>query len=385
MKPFKAPEVKIKFNMNAKKSDVVVVGSGIIGLASAWAAHSKGHQVLVIDKEHHSIGASIRNFGFVTVTGQGQGETWSRAKRTREIWQEIAESAGINILQKGLLVCAQRPEAVSVLKELMATSQGAELTWLDQSDLLREFPESSPELLGAMYSPHEIRVESRLAIEQIKVWLKSKGIHFLQNSFATWTHDGGLTVNGQRIDFGHLVLAPGPELRSIVPEWVQAHQVEICRLSMLRIQPSESFKLKSPVMSDLSLVRYRGYSELNSSSALLSRLKIEQATHLEHGVHLIVVQSADGSLIVGDSHHYAPSIDPFVQEKTESLILEEMERVLNLKQYQIQERWVGYYPSAKKDAFIHECAQNVHLISVTSGTGMSTGFAIAAEWAEENL
>jgi FAD dependent oxidoreductase TIGR03364 len=239
--------------------------------------------------------------------------------------------------------------------------------------------------LGALFSPHEIRVEARLAIDQIKSWLMSEGVKFLQNSFATWTDEGGLLVNGKRVDFGHLVLAPGPDLRTIVPDWVKSHQVDICRLSMMRIRPTESFKLTSPVMSDLSLVRYRGYSELNSSSALLSRLKIEQDTHLEHGVHLIVVQSADGSLIVGDSHHYAPSIDPFVQEKTESLILEEMERVLNLKQYQIQERWVGYYPSAKKDAFIHECAQNVHLISVTSGTGMSTGFAIAAEWAEENL
>jgi hypothetical protein len=30
-----------------------------------------------------------------------------------------------------------------------------------------------------------------------------------------------------------------------------------------------------------------------------------------NGIHLIAVQSADGSLVVGDSHHYAPTPHPF--------------------------------------------------------------------------
>ena len=33
---------------------------------------------------------------------------------------------------------------------------------------------------------------------------------------------------------------------------------------------------------------------------------------LENGVHLIVVQSADGSLVVGDSHHYGPHTRPLL-------------------------------------------------------------------------
>ena len=45
-----------------------------------------------------------------------------------------------------------------------------------------------------------------------------------------------------------------------------------------------------------------------------ARLQAEQPEHLAHGVHLIAVQSEDGSLVVGDSHHYGATPDPFAPE-----------------------------------------------------------------------
>ena len=54
-------------------------------------------------------------------------------------------------------------------------------------------------------------------------------------------------------------------------------------------------------MSDLGLVRYLGYAELPEAAALRRRLEAEQAEHLANGIHLIAVQSEDGSLVVGDS------------------------------------------------------------------------------------
>ena len=76
-------------------------------------------------------------------------------------------------------------------------------------------------------------------------------------------------------------------------------------------------------MSDLGLVRYLGYAELPPAAALRARLEAEQGAQLEHGVHLIVARSADGSLVVGDSHHYAATPDPFAPTFVDDLILEE--------------------------------------------------------------
>ena len=88
--------------------DLAVVGAGICGLAHALAAARRGKRVVVIDRDDQVNGASIRNFGFITVTGQQAGECWARAMRSRDVWAEVAAEAGIPILQRGLLTVARR-------------------------------------------------------------------------------------------------------------------------------------------------------------------------------------------------------------------------------------------------------------------------------------
>jgi D-hydroxyproline dehydrogenase subunit beta len=363
--------------------DVVVVGSGIVGLACAWAAWQRGDRVLVLERHDRCVGASIRNFGFVTVTGQGRGQTWSRARVTRDVWADIAPKAGIEVVQEGLLVLPQREEAAAILQSLRRQTEGDGLEWIEREALVERHPQltKSP-VLGALYSPHELRIESRVAIAQLQAWLQSQGVVFQNGAAAHLSHDGRLSTLGDVVRYGHLVLAPGADLRHFAPHLVAKYQLTTCRLTMLRVQPPAGYVLPHPVMSDLSLVRYRGYAEQEGRQALLARLQSEQPDHLAHGIHLIVVQSADGSLVVGDSHHYADTIGPFAQSQTEALILQEMQAVLQLAEFRVSERWVGEYPSGTQDAVIERITQDISLVSVTSGTGMSTGFALAQEWAE---
>jgi glycine/D-amino acid oxidase-like deaminating enzyme len=53
--------------------DLAVVGAGIVRLACALAAATLGKRVVVIDRDAQANGASVRNFGFITVTGQQRG------------------------------------------------------------------------------------------------------------------------------------------------------------------------------------------------------------------------------------------------------------------------------------------------------------------------
>ncbi len=93
--------------------DLAIVGAGIAGLAHALAASRRGLRVVVIDRDAQANGASVRNFGFVTVSGQERGQVWRRAMRSRDIWLEVAGPAGIDIIQRGTVVVARRPEAIS--------------------------------------------------------------------------------------------------------------------------------------------------------------------------------------------------------------------------------------------------------------------------------
>jgi hypothetical protein len=148
---------------------------------------------------------------------------------------------------------------------------------------------------------------------------------------------------------------------------------------MLRLA-SPGFALPAALMSDLGLGRYLGYAALEAAGPLKARLLAEQPEHVRDGIHLIVVQSADGSLVVGDSHHYAPTPDPFGSAAVNALILEEFRAALGLEPPPVLECWTGTYASAANPGVLYDTPQpHVGLAIVTCGAGASTGFAIGEE------
>lgn len=120
--------------------DLAVVGAGIVGLAHALAAARRGLRVVVIDRDAQANGASIRNFGLVVVSGQEPGISRSRAERTRAIWLDLAAEAELDVLHRGKLVVARRPEALAVLQAFAATPDGAECTLLSPADVIGRLP-----------------------------------------------------------------------------------------------------------------------------------------------------------------------------------------------------------------------------------------------------
>ena len=93
-----------------------------------------------------------------------------------------------------------------------------------------------------------------------------------------------------------------------------------------------------------------------------------------------MVRSADGSLVIGDSHHYAPTPDPFAPESVDALILDEYARILEGPAPEVTERWTGTYASASdRLMLIDRPADALRIVLITSGTGASTSFAIAEE------
>lgn len=364
------------------RQDLVIVGSGIVGLAHALAAIRRGLKPLVIDRDARPSGASIRNFGFITVTGQGRGETWRRARRSAEIWTEVAPRAGIAVEQRGLWVVARRAEAVPVLEAFMGTEMGEACELLAPASARARLAEVRPEMLSAaLFSPHELRVESREAIPRLVAWLAELGVEFRFRCAAQSIHEDGVETSRGFIRAQAVIACPGDDLSTLYPQAYEDKAVTRCVLQMLRLE-SPGFRTPAPLMSDLSLVRYRGYAELPEAQLLLERLNLEQAPHLSHGIHLIAVQGRDGSLVVGDSHHYADSPEPFAANEVETLILDELEATLGARP-EVRERWTGTYASAGSDMFRTAPLPNVRHVVVTSGTGASTAFAIAEETLED--
>jgi FAD dependent oxidoreductase TIGR03364 len=365
----------------SERFDLAVVGAGILGLATALAAGRRGLRVIVIDRDAKANGASVRNFGFITVTGQQRGSMWARARRTREVWREVADAADIPIVHTGLWMTARRPESVGVLEAFMATEMAAGCQLLSPAEARRRCPQlAAPELAAVLESTIELRVESREAIPRLAAWLASRhSVAFMRNTVVRAIDMPNVDTSRGRVQADRVAVCPGDDFNGLYPERIGAYALTRCKLQMLRLA-DPGFKLPGALMSDLGLARYLGYADLEAAAPLKARLAAEQADHLKHGIHLIVVQSADGSLVVGDSHHYASTPDPFSHEQVDALILDEFRSALGIEPPPTIERWIGTYASAADRSVLIDAPEpSVRLAIVTCGAGASTGFAIGEE------
>lgn len=371
--------MQLSTKLSPKKYDVVIVGGGIIGLASAYAAVKKGLSVALVERESQNKDASVRNFGFVTVSGQQSGAHWQRAMHSRNVWADIAPQAGIEMEHSGLHMLIQRPEAMDVAEAFLQTDMGASCRLLTQS----EIAENAPYLkqgLGVLYSPHELRVESNTAIGKLANWLAQ--IHGVDFYNKTTVHSIELPVvhtSRGTLQAEHCVVCPGSDLHSLYPDTLAQAKAKLCTLNMMRVMPKKDFKLNAAVMSDLSFARYDGFAQLPEAQGLITLLDDIQSAERKAGVHLIVVQSADGSLIIGDSHDYSDRELPFREVRLDELIINEFHQVMDIGEIDIVQHWLGVYPSGDDVVFTASPEKGVVIGSVTGGTGASTGFAFGEE------
>jgi FAD dependent oxidoreductase TIGR03364 len=359
--------------------DLAVVGAGILGQACAFAAARGGRRVVVIDRDAQANGASVRNFGFITVTGQQRGDCWRRAMRSRDVWDEIAPAAGIDVVHRGLLVVARRPEAARVLEAFAQSEMGADCRLHEGAAAPRLQPGLPGSFAAVLESPHERRVESRDALPRLAAWLeRAHRVEFMRDTAAIGVTPDGVSTSRGAVDAGAVIVCAGDDFRTLFADRIARYSLTRCKLQMLRARP-QGFRISRAVMTDLSLVRYLGYAELPEAEALRRRLDREQGAHLAAGIHLIVVGAADGSMVVGDSHVYADTPDPFAAQAFDELILDEYAALFGDRPA-VEERWTGTYASAGDRLMLVDAPhRNVRVAIVTSGTGASIAFAIGEE------
>ena len=368
--------------MTKSQYELIFIGAGVVGMGAALAAHKKGiKKILVIDRHQACTGASIRNFGFITITGLRQKLMQKRALRSREIWLDLVKKAKITVNHRGLYLVAQHKESIPVLEEYLKVDPRKTVKLLSKKEMEAQSPLfKKNNNFGGLYSSDEVRIEPRLAIPAVAKYLQSIGIDFLWSEEVLDFSPQKIITQKRKIQFKKLIMAPGNHLKGLGRDVFEKKEVQSSKLHMLRVMPEKKIILPGGIMADLTLMRYPGYENLPSKKKLDKVIKKTSRAELDNGIHVIVVQGKDGSLTIGDSHHYTHDTHyPFENETIDNLILKKFDQVLPIGKYKVIERWVGEYPSGKKDYLDHWLDKNICIANVTTGIGMSTGFAFAED------
>ena len=369
-------------NINNSQYELVIVGAGVVGMGAAIAAQKKGvKKILIVERHQACTGASIRNFGFITITGLRQKIMQERSLRSREIWLDIIKKAKITINHRGLYLIAQHKESIPVLEEYLKIDPRSTVRLLSKKEMESHHPLfKKNNNFGGLHSTDEVRIEPRLAVPAVAKYLESTGIDFLWKEEVLDFTDKQIVTQKRKIQFKKLIMAPGNHLKGLGRNVFEKRKIQSSKLHMLRVMPEKKFKLPGGIMADLTLMRYPGYENLPSKKKLDKVIQKTSRAELDNGIHVIVVQGKDGSLIIGDSHQYTHDTHyPFEKEKIDTLILNKFEQILPIGRYNVVERWIGEYPSGKNDYLDHWLDKNICIANVTTGIGMSTGFAFAED------
>ena len=368
--------------------DFAVVGAGIVGLACARAAAARGARVIVFDRDPAARGASARNFGLILSAGL-TGHLRRLALRSLEIWEELRVAADIPIVRRGLLIAARWDETLATLDAYARGRDGEGCEMLSPRRAGRRVAGlRAGALRGALWSPRELRMESREALPRFAAFLRERcGVHFATGVAVRDVSPPRVETGAGAFFASRCAVCPGGDLLSLFADRFAGRKLRRCKLQMLRFRPRrENFRLGATVMSDLSVARYPGFSRLPECAALQARLRRERTDELAAGVHMIAAPSADGSLVIGDSHEYGASADPFLRAEIEEMILQEFRAIVAAGAGGVCERWAGFYPSRPGGGVLTERPHDrARVVVVAEGVGASIALALGEDVADDLL
>lgn len=192
-------------------SDVVVIGAGIIGAATAYFATLQGLSVTVVERGLPASGTTSRCEGNILVSDKELGPELELMRYSLSIWKgELAEFGHLwEFEAKGGIIVASRESSLASL-ERVTTSQRSYGIVAERLDIpgLRELePNVTDRALGAAFYPEDSQVQPILAASQLLRLARDRGAKLVVNAPVTAFLRDGERVTGVRTPRGDFAAA----------------------------------------------------------------------------------------------------------------------------------------------------------------------------------
>ena len=366
------------------KPSAIIIGAGIVGLATARALILRGYSVKVFERNDRAVGASIRNFGMIWPIGQATGPLYERAMLSKSIWLQICREAGIWHEELGSLHVAYHEDELQVMLEYVEINQTyRDCSVLTPNETLQKSPGVNPKgLKGALWSSDEMIIESREAVAQVAAYLAGKGVEFFFNT-AVSKIESSKVFSGKRFwQADEIFVCSGTDFETLYPEIFLKANITKCKLQMMRLvaQPG-NWRIGPSLCGGLSMIHYPGFQVAASLPALKNRYQTEFPEYLKWGIHVMVSQNGNGELTIGDSHEYGLVHEPFDKDFINTMILDYLKTFASFRDWQLSQTWNGIYPKMMngQTELILSPEEGVTIINALGGNGMTLSFGLTEQ------
>lgn len=191
--------------MNGGQADVVVIGGGIVGCATAWYLARRGVAVTLLEKGEIASEQSSRAWGFVRQQGRDPSEM-PLAIEAMRIWENLEADldADLEWVQKGNLAVALDEERLATLQEWLnvARAFGLDTRMLTRAEIQAMVPGMLGEFIGGMFNPDDGHAEPHKATEALANAARRHGANILTYHTVEGIETAGGRVEAVRTDRG---------------------------------------------------------------------------------------------------------------------------------------------------------------------------------------
>ncbi len=290
--------------------DVLVIGGGIVGAASAYHLARRGLSVTLLEANELAYGATGRNLGYIWLHTRRVGPEVDLVMHLR---RELEELPGIfdddfGLRTEGGLLYVQTEAQLETLREFVEQRQadGVDVRLVDGDEARALAPILPDSVIGASYCPLDAQMESDRYVRGFATAAERDGARILERTAVrSLERDGDRIVrvvtDTATYTPGHVVVAAGawtPDLLRLVGVDVPIHPM---RLQIVQTGPMD--RALGPILYGPGAVKqYKIFRDLTS----FRREDWLNEAEDRHGKALLeaVCQRADGSYLLGCAMDY---------------------------------------------------------------------------------
>jgi FAD dependent oxidoreductase TIGR03364 len=365
--------------------DDAVVGAGILGLAHAYHLARRGRKVVVFERGRQAAGASVRNFGMIWPIGQPHGPRRDLALRSREIWLDLLQRAGLWHDQSGSLHVARYDDEANVLQEFASQASASVFPCelLDAKESRSRCPALREQgLMAGLWSPNEVCVDPRQVIATLPRWLaETFDMRFEFGTAVLEFDQPRVRTSAGEVYADRLWVCSGDDFQTLFPEIFRDTGITRCKLQMMRTETiANGWRLGPMIAGGLTLRHYASFEACPGLAALKARIARETPQFDRFGIHVMASQNGRGEVVIGDSHEYDAAIDPFDKAVIDDLILRYLDALIEVPNLQIVAHWHGTYAKHDREPYLARvAAEGAMAVTCAGGAGMTLSFGLAEE------
>jgi glycine/D-amino acid oxidase-like deaminating enzyme len=295
--------------------DVVVVGGGIVGCATAYYAAREGLNVTLLESKEIAFGASGRNPGFVWLHCRNPGFALEISRAGRKLYPELLEELPepFEFRANGGMIYFNTPEQGRVFEEFVAArrADGLDMELIEGAEVRRLCTPIRPDVEGASFCSEDAQINTPTVVRALAAGARREGADLREGvTVEGFVRSGdrvvGVTTDAGTFEADSVVVAAGAWSTPLLKREGIDLAVGAERLQVVCTHPLPQ-QIQTVVYGPLATKQYHLFRDLPSWDLELFEAPYES----EQGIEMLQLasQRANGEILLGCPMDYPADID----------------------------------------------------------------------------